>query len=371
MVVDMKIGLLAYDLSDIAGGTNLALTLGSELQKEGNDIAYACVYEDLNRISKKFGIKPTFKVFKPQKPVFGKIMKVYNSLLNHSISTYKMCKNFKPDVVIETGGFLFSLAIPLLFGIPAIYYCMEPQMEYSRGSTLKKIYFFPYSIIEKQMLKHVKICAISNYTSRIIQKSCGNDVTIINPPVETNIFTPYANKENIILCVLRFRSSYKFEDLIDAFRRMNQSDYSLVIIGGLTEENETYYDFLNNYVKKDNNIVLLPNADFSQLLDYYKKSKFFWYPIGAYYGIVIAEAQSAGLPTISFGIYSGPGEKIINGKTGYLVNDFDEIVEKTEILIGNDEFYREMSIAARENAVSRFGTEVFISKFKEVIETMR
>jgi len=367
----VKIGLLAYDLSTIAGGTNLALTLGSELQKEGCDIAFACVYEDLNNLAKKFNITSNFKIFKSKTPIFGKVLRVYNSLFNHSFPIYKMCKEYKPDVVIESGGLLLSLVIPVLFRIPAIYYCMEPQMEYSRGSIFKKIYFTPYSIIEKQMLKHVKVCAISNYTGQIIQKSYGCDVTIIHPPAETNIFTPDMNKENIILCVLRFRSVYKFENLIDAFRRMNRSDYSLVIIGGVTEENEAYYNFLNDYIRNDKNINLLPNADFSQLLDYYKKSKFFWYPTGSYYGIVIAEAQSAGLPSIIFGIDSGPGEIIQDGKTGFCVSSFDEMVEKTLLLIEDTTLLDKMSKSARENAVERFGRQVFVDKFKEVIAELK
>ena len=106
-------------------------------------------------------------------------------------------------------------------------------------------------------------------------------------------------------------------------------------------------------------------------MDYYKKATFFWYPSGAYYGIVIAEAQSAGLPTISFGIDSGPGEIIINDETGYLVNDFDEMVEKTLLLIEDNTLLEKMGESARENALERFGMQVFVDKFKEVIAELK
>lgn len=363
----LRIGLIAYDLSSLAGGTNLALTLGRELQKEGYEIAYACVYEDLNKLSKKFDIAPCFKIYKAKRPLLGRVMKTYNSSVNHSFTIYKMCKEFKPDVVIETGGFLLSLAIPVLLKIPAIYYCMEPEREYSRGSLLNQLYFVPYKLIEKPILKRAKTCAISAYTGKIIQNFSESNVTVIYPPVDTDVFAPGKEKENIILCVLRFRSVYKFENLIDAFRKLNRRDYSLVIIGGLTEKNEEYYDFLKDKIKDDGNITLLPNADFSQLLNYYKKSKFFWFPSGAYYGIVVAEAQSAGLPTISFGAESGPGEIIIDGKTGYLVKTFDEMIERTKTLLNDEGLWKDMSTAARENAVQRLGTDVFVSKLKEVI----
>ena len=367
----LRIGLIAYDLSTLAGGTNLALSLGRELQKEGYEIAYACVYEDFNNLSKKFDIASDFKIYKAKRPILGRMMRTYNSLINHSFPIYKMCKEFKPDIVIETGGFLFSLIIPVLLKIPAIYYCMEPEREYARGSLLNQLYFIPYKIIEKPILDRAKICAISAYTGKIIQNYSDSHVTIIHPPVDTELFTPGKEKENIILCVLRFLSMYKFEKLIDEFRKLNRRDYSLVIIGGLTKENEEYYDFLKDETKNDENITLLPNANFSQLLEYYKKSKIFWFYPGAYYGIVVAEAQSAGLPTISFGAESGPGEIIIDGKTGYLVNNFDEMVEKTKILLNDEGLWKDMSTAARENSVRRLGTDVFRAKFKEVIENIR
>ena len=86
----MKIGILVYNLSTLAGGANLALTLGSELQKKGHEIAYACVYEDLKKLSKKFGYEFDFKIYRIKKPIFGKVMQTYNSSINHSIPTYKM-----------------------------------------------------------------------------------------------------------------------------------------------------------------------------------------------------------------------------------------------------------------------------------------
>ncbi|HIH44336.1 MAG TPA: glycosyltransferase family 4 protein [Candidatus Methanoperedenaceae archaeon] len=363
----MKIGLLAYDLTTLAGGTNLALTLGRELQKAGHELAYACVYEDLRSLAGKFDVAADFKIYRVGAPVFGKAMKTYNSMLNHSLPIYRMCREFKPDVVIETGGFLLSSAVPVMLGIPTIYYCLEPQREYSRGSFMNRLYFTPYTLIEPYLLKRVKTCAISAYTGRLIRKHSGGEVTVIYPPVDTEIFKPGIEKENIILCVLRFLPGYRFEEMILAFRRLQRTDYSLVIIGGLAKENKGYYDNLRKMIKDDTNITLLPNADFSTLLDYYKKARFFWYPTGAYYGISVAEAQSAGLPVVSFGGDSGPGEIIIDAGTGFLVKTFDEMVEKSKSLINNRQLRERMSISARENAVSRLGTTTFCTKFNDVI----
>jgi len=367
----MKIGIIAYDLSTLAGGTRLSLTLGSELQKEGYEIAYACVYEDLDRLSKKFGYKFNFKIYKMKRPILGRKIVNYNSMFNHSFPIYKMCKEFKPDVVIEIGGFINSLLVPVMLKIPSIHYAHEGSYYYARKNIINKIYFTPITLIERIIAKKVTICTNSNYTAKIIQRSWNINATVIYPPVDTDVFTPDEERENIILCVLRFLPAYKFENLIDAFRKLKRNDYSLVIIGGLTNENRIYYESLRKYVKDEENIKLIANADFNLLLNYYKRSKFFWFPSGAYYGIAVAEAQSAGLPTISFGADSGPGEIIINGKTGYLVANFDEMIERTKMLLNDEELWRSMSIAARKNAVERLGLDIFRNKFRDVIEMIR
>lgn len=68
----MKIGIITYDLSTLAGGTQLALTLGRELQKEGYKVAYACVYEDLKRAGKKFSIEKRIDKIEEIYKTYGK-----------------------------------------------------------------------------------------------------------------------------------------------------------------------------------------------------------------------------------------------------------------------------------------------------------
>ena len=367
----MKIGIIAYDLSTLAGGTQLSLTLGNELQKEGYEVAYACVHEDLKNLSKKFDIKSNFEIYKKRRPIFGRTMVNYNSMLNHSFPIYKMCKEFKPDAVIETGDFPCSLVIPTLLKIPTIHYAIETSYMYYTKNALNKLYFMPLQPIEKMITKKAKVCTICDVTAKIIQRIWNVDSTVIYPPVDTDVFAAGEKKENIILCVLRYLAAYKFENMIDAFRDLKRDDYSLIVIGGVDSKNEGYYDSLERYTKKDSNIKLIANADFDLLIECYKKSKFFWLPIAPYYSIAVAEAQSCGLPTISIDAGSGPREIIINGKTGYLLDNFDEMIEKTKLLIDDESLWKSMSIAARENAVERFGLNVFRNKFREVIEEVK
>ena len=103
------------------------------------------------------------------------------------------------------------------------------------------------------------------------------------------------------------------------------------------------------------------NLPVSKLKKLYQRSKIFWHSTWAFYGLTIAEAQSCGVPAISFGREHGPGEIIIDGKTGYLVGNFDEIYMKTNKLLNDKKLWNKMSKAARKNAADRLGIKPFIN----------
>lgn len=364
----MKIGIIAYDLSSLAGGQNLSFTLGKELQKLGHEIAYACVYENLNNLIDKFGGECNFKIYKQKTPIFGRKLTAYNTLFNHSFPIYSMCKKFKPNIVIETGGYPSSLTIPILLKIPSIHYCIyPPSQSCSEKNFLFKIYLSTYKILEKIIAKKTQICTISKCVTKLIKKLWDVDSKVIYPPTNTEAFSPSKKRKNIILCVLRYVPDYKFENMIDAFIRLERNDFSLYIVGGLHKKHINYYNFLKKKIKNKKNIKLFSNVDFNQLLKIYKEAKIFWFPIGSPYGIAIVEAQSSGLPTITFGSDWGSGEIVINEKTGFHVNNFDEMIEKTKILINNENLLKKMSIASRKNAIERFNLKTFGDNFTEFI----
>ena len=71
------------------------------------------------------------------------------------------------------------------------------------------------------------------------------------------------------------------------------------------------------------------------------------------FGNVLIEAMSCGLPCLAFSNW-GP-EAIIDGKTGFWVDDEWEMVEKIKLLISDYSLYEKMSRASRERAVEYDG----------------
>jgi len=70
------------------------------------------------------------------------------------------------------------------------------------------------------------------------------------------------------------------------------------------------------------------------------------------FGLVIADAMAWGLPVI-VGRDGGPGEFVLHGETGYVVDGYDigELAEKLKLLVEDSERRRSMGIAARAWAI--------------------
>ena len=88
-------------------------------------------------------------------------------------------------------------------------------------------------------------------------------------------------------------------------------------------------------------------------------------------GMVLLEAQKAGLPVISFDIDCGPSDVIVDGINGYLISpfDLDKMREKIKILM-NSEKKRKMFSENAEVNHKDFEKRYIIDKWKNMIESV-
>lgn len=376
----MKIGILVYDLSIPRGGTKLALSLGKILQNEGHEIVYTCVYENIRLMEQKFGEKYNFKIYSSKFRFLGNKLNNLTALWNHSLPIYKMCKEFNPDLIIEIGGVISSLFVPILLKIPTIHYCMFPASAYIYSkynvykiNLIKNLYLRIFRFLEKFIAKRTtNIIAMCKFSKNIAEKiwkiKCED---IIYPPTNINLFKASKNKKKIILCVARYDPYYKFEKLIKIFNRLKRNDYKFYIVGQSEKDYEiNYYNKLNR-IKNNKNVRLYTNIDFNKLKKLYSNASIFWYPSWAQYGLIIAEAQSSGIPVISFGKDRGPNEIILDKKSGYIINNFEDFYKYTKKLIKNKNLWRKMSLAARKNAIKRLSDDEFKKKFIKIINEFK
>ncbi len=84
------------------------------------------------------------------------------------------------------------------------------------------------------------------------------------------------------------------------------------------------------------------------------------------WGLSVVEAAAQGTPTIAYRDAGGVNESILDGRTGLLVADLDDLVQTTRELLGRPEQIEELAAAAREHA-SGFSWETSARELESVI----
>jgi glycosyltransferase involved in cell wall biosynthesis len=69
------------------------------------------------------------------------------------------------------------------------------------------------------------------------------------------------------------------------------------------------------------------------------------------WGLAVIEAAAHGVPTIAYGSAGGVRESVLDGVTGHLTGDLEELVGRTRELLLDDALRHQMSLSAREHAL--------------------
>ncbi|KRN33107.1 epss [Liquorilactobacillus mali] len=88
--------------------------------------------------------------------------------------------------------------------------------------------------------------------------------------------------------------------------------------------------------------------------------------------LVLMEAQSAGLPVVSFDIKEGPSEIIVQGENGFLIKPFDknEMARKILFLMENENKRIQFSNNS-DKIIRKFDTKLIINDWEELFEELR
>jgi glycosyltransferase involved in cell wall biosynthesis len=237
------------------------------------------------------------------------------------------------------------------------------------------------SLLNNLKLGNFKFIANSKYTGNFLEKNTGRGFDVIYPYIAKEDIQ-YANhkKEKLILSVGRFFQglhSKRHDVLIQAFCRLqsqdaNFKDYKLILVGGLKNEDENYFQELKVLAMNNENIIFDTNVSNEKLNDYYQRSKYYWH--GAGYNIDIEKnpeyVEHFGITPLEAAMHEclvfcynegGPKEVFENMKTGYLWNTIDELCD----MATNSEKHREEMI---KNAISMINEKFSYKIFKDKVE---
>lgn len=255
-------------------------------------------------------------------------------------------------------------------------FCMYPQKSIYESSLLNKLKWRGWGFF-----------ANSEFTAGYISKWVGKKTGVVHPFIEDAIFDSYSpieKKEKVILSVGRFFRHLHAKNqhlLVEAFNSLQSrhsefADFKLVLVGSVKKEDEEYFEEVKLLAQGNENIVLVKNAPYSEWLQHYKTSLFYWHAAGLgadlnvhpeateHLGISVLEAMIAGCITFAHNS-GGPKETIENGKTGFLYDTIEELVSKTAEVNSASSNLQEVSTAAKEYGEQNFSSGIFKRKVEE------
>jgi glycosyltransferase involved in cell wall biosynthesis len=154
--------------------------------------------------------------------------------------------------------------------------------------------------------------------------------------------------------------------------------YELILAGGL-ENKKTHLEYIDKIkaISKDFPIKIMTNIAWNDLLKIFSKAKIFWHAAGAgedenkhpekfeHFGITTVEAMAAGCIPIVIN-KGGQKEIIREAEDGFTFKTFDELKEKTIMVIKNYEKLNNI----KENAIkdsALFSNEIFGKNLLKII----
>lgn len=195
--------------------------------------------------------------------------------------------------------------------------------------------------------------ANSSYTAARIKKFYNRNSEILYPPVKTKLFN-FEESHDYYLMAGRLVAYKGYELAIEAF---NDSGKRLIIVGDGPERKKLH-------AKAKNNITFTGKVSQELLVKYFNQCKGFIFPGIEDFGIVIAEAQSAGKPVIA--LRGGGALDIIEeDKTGVFfdqprINALNSAINKAETMNWDHQII--------SNHANKFDINLFKDRLKEIIE---
>ena len=268
-------------------------------------------------------------------------------------------------------------SVPLIFSKHNILHIQVPFN--NNPNILQKI----INLAKLSLYKNIVVN--SKFTQARVKQIYLKKSQLLYPPIDIKNFIPAIQKQNIILSVGRFDNllnSKRQNILIKAFKKLykrnNFSGWQLVLAGGsLDKESTNSYLSHLKYLAKGLPIKFVVNQPFDTIKKLFSISKIYWHATGfgvnektnpqstEHFGMTVVESMAAGLVPIVIN-KGGLKEIVSQDFDGFLWEKVDQLVSKTQLLIGHPKKYHQMSQNAR-NTSKKYSTQNFKNQFIKII----
>ena len=284
--------------------------------------------------------------------------------IGNNLSFIKQCKQYiqqnNPDIVIVHAMSKLTPVL-LLSGIKAKNIWSLEHISYEFHSWI-------FQQLRKRLYSKLdKIITLTNHDAENYKQFSNNVKVIANAtPLEIKNKT-YQTKSQTIVSIGRLTYQKGYDRLVEAWSLVEKKypDWSLHIFGE-GEDGEKLEQMIRDYKLSNISLKGMTN-DVQSLYDnaafYVMSSRF------EGFGMVLIEAQSRGLPIVSFDCPSGPAEIISEGIDGYLVENgnVEMLAERIGYLIDNESIRQAFSANSLISA-RRFEPEQITNQWINLIE---
>lgn len=273
--------------------------------------------------------------------------------------------------------YLSDWSIPFLFSKKNLLHVQVPFIK--SVSTKEKL------VNQLKLIFIKSVICNSNFTQKYALSKFGNKCEVLYPPVDVKQFDPSTPKQNIILSVGRFDNllnSKKQDILIEGFKKIchqnKGTDWKLVLAGGsLQSPDENSYLLHLQSLSAGLPVEFVVNPDFAKIRSLYESAKIYWHAAGynvdqelhpentEHFGIAPVEAMSAGAVPIVIN-KGGLNEIVTDSLSGFLWNTIEDLVAKTQLLIGSPETLSQISQKSIEVS-TKFSKEAFDTNFSQIL----
>jgi glycosyltransferase involved in cell wall biosynthesis len=203
-----------------------------------------------------------------------------------------------------------------------------------------------------------KMYANSKYTATLF-RSLGFEVAgVIFPPIDTQKFRSSTKTPSEDYVLTYFGKETKYS----AVKKVADAGVKIRAFGSKITP-------LSEDILTHPNIEFLGAIDDNRLVTLYSNALITLFPFtNEPFGYIPVESMACGTPVLSFN-WQGPAETIVNGKTGWLVNNDRELIKLTRRL-WKSKYDSSMRVLCAEHAKKNFDKKIFIAKFLRVLQNV-
>ena len=378
----MRIALFTYSMLELGGGVaKYYIEVAGGLKKKYPNLELSIVTFDEKLLSKILFLYFIYfwgnQDTNLNKETSTFIKEKLKGIYYHKVKSIQELKKIlqESDVVYSTNNLLEVLIIKFLIGyknLPAIVYGFHIPMFYPFTKSIQSI--LHNFIYNSKMYFHAispakKFHVLNEYDKNLLKKSLPSQRIIkihnlsnlsINSSRIVKDKKVNKNKNINILWAGRLTEQKGIDDLVTIVDILNKSRYENSIIWNIVGEGDLRNDIVR-LAKRWDNVYFRGYIRNDRISKIYREnnilivtSKWESFPY------VILEAQSFGLPVISYNI---PGCKdiILNNKSGYLVKDKAQFIKRLIQYIDKPAVFDKASILAYSK--KKFSVELTLDKF--------